>query len=306
MLKFGDGTSRVGAVLVAGFAFIGITNLVGCQKKDQPSGVAPAASSAVPNANTAPSGSSAASEEGPLEKVEAGHIGELPSLAEEFHAAKGLGLLDAWSKAAPLKPRKFDGMKPGETSIAVGEFLVDAAAAAADDKKPISPEVMDQARTAVKALNPPAAIMQRIDVFADSLKNEGKDEKAQRREVDRFVAASLGTMQIDPSTKKDPALVNKVNLAMLGGYLRSLAITSKVLASTPAPDKDKLGLLARKQEQAYFFAFLQNQLDPSLKSEPAVQRALDALTKIAPNVQKSDPTVDDAKAIAGALQQYAS
>lgn len=295
MARLGFGIMSASAVLVVGLS------CAGCDKKEPKPEAGVSSASAAPVASAAPSAS-----EGPLSKVPAGRVTDLPTLAEEFHAAKGLGLLSAWSKAAPLKPRKFEGMKPAEMSIAAGATLVDAAAAASDDTKPISPQVIEQAKTAVSALQPPAELMKKIETFATAVNGGAKDDRAQRREVDRFVAASLGTIQHDSSFKNDPALMNRANLALLGGYLRSLAITSKVVTAASETSTDMLSLLARKQEQAYFLDYLQNHLDPSFKSEPAVKQALDALLKIAPNVESPNPTAADAKAIAGALKAYAS
>jgi hypothetical protein len=295
MRRYGAGAERVGVVLALSLAFLG------CDDKKQP------APSAAPAPSTAASASAAttlgANAPSP-QKIDASVLEQLPAVDEAFHAAKGLGLLDAWQTVAPLKPRKFEGLKPGEASILAGETLVDVAVAAADDKKPVPPALMEQARAAVKVLNPPEDTMKKIDVFTTSAKKDADDPKAQRREINTFISTSLGAIQGDDAAKSDPILASRVNLAMLGGYLRSLGVTSKLVATLPAPDADKLRLLCRSQEEAYFTNLLQNSLDPSFRGEPAVQHAVDALKKIAPSVAKPDPTIDDAKLIAAALAEY--
>lgn len=250
-------------------------------------------------AKIAPTAAASAAAKGTGNKDVTETISQLPAVNESFHAAKEAGLLDEWQRAAPFKPRKLGGMKPGETAIEVGKVLVDVAVLTADTKKKITPEVVQQVVEALKAMHPPASAQQPIDALAEDLKKGGKDEEL-RAKLSSLIVSTL------PALEEDPKLASSAGLAMAGGYLRSLAITSKLLSSGAAADQDKLDLLHRQQENAYFVDLLSTKLDASVKGEAAVKDALDALQKIKSHVAKAKPSADDARAIAAALARYAS
>ena len=298
------GTRGVRAIVMSvGFCMLAMMDLgcEGCDKK--PTESAPSPGPTVGDASPAAAAPPPKKETGNTNIKERGS--PLPGVDESFRAAKSLGLLDDWQKVAPFKPKKFDGMKPAEEDLAVGAFLADVAVVAGNDKKPVSREVFDQARSAVELLKPSPEDEALLNDLTKSLKQSTGDEAKMRKELNRFVAASL------PVLLEDPTKISMANLALAGGYLRTLAVTSKVIATRGAAaaatdaGAGALGLLHRDQENAYFIGAL-NALDPSLRAEKAVQQAIDAMGKIKPNVDNENPTLDDAKAIASALAAYSS
>lgn len=274
--------------------------LVGCEDKKTP---APAPSAtATAHASAHASGSAEpepAVQKGTGNKDVKETVAQLPAVDESFYAAKQLGLLDAWQKTAPFKPRKLDGLKPGETALEVGRVLVDIAVLTADPKKPITPDVVQHVVTAMKALHAPAAVLQSVDALVAEVKKGGKDDEL-RLKLGKILVETL------PSVEEDPKLASTAGLAMAGGYLRSMAVTSKVLSTAAASDQDKLDLLHRQMENGFFIELIVKKLDAGIQGEPAVRDALDALQKIKAHVEKQKPTPEDAKAIAAATTKYAS
>lgn len=286
------------------YLLLGIA-LLGCEEKktSTPAATTATATAVVTGAGTAQPSGTAATPDPPKatgNKDIKETVSQLPALDESFHAAREMGLLEAWQKAAPFKPRKLSGLKPGELAIEVGKVLVDAAVMTADTKKPVSPEAIQQVVDAVKALNPPAPMLEPVQALGAEVKKGGLKDEELRMKLGKLIVETL------PAVEEDPKLASSAGLAMVGGYLRSLAITSKVLAGGAGSDQDKLDLLHRKQENAHFIDLVVKKVDPSVQGEPAVRDALDALQKIKPHVEKAKPTMDDAKAVSTALAKYAS